>query len=464
SNQVSYVNAVVTATRADETSPLYVSGWIPNMDMDGGSVVLLLNIKVNAGPSEGKPYGDFHLSFAFFPDMDTAISNGTVNESAAVGKGELFTVQSGTDVGFNFIMQKSGSSLTHELGGGGGGGPSISPQQAAAAMFQETASVLTSTDGATGTAITQRTITGLPNTLKQQLKTFASEMFKAYGLAYNNDNVLVGKSNELSGVATTNNKQCLSRNNFNEAVWRYGLYDAASGAEVQLNSGFPFRYSSSNDGHNDAFGYVGYWGLWTEDQNANLDGKVITKQTFDNGNPSQDTYTLHVKPGRLVKKTVQTLALTELGDTSFDYNDMSSNYRVKYKFGGTADAGFYQVASVTYGGNGGPTETPLCGDSADAASCAAYKVMPQQYQTDIFMYSQQLGGGVRWKLGADKIIFYKEEYVSELDNALDLVCYNQCPHADLTPSSTWDQAYTQAVDWSSFPATVNPVLYTFPKT
>jgi len=461
---VSYINAIVSASRASDTAPLQVKAWIPEMDMDGGNVVLLINIEVTAGPSEEKPYGDFHMSFAFFPSMDAAVTNGTVNESAAMGKGELYTIESGSNVGFNFIMQKSGDSLGHDLGQDG---PEIPQNAIAGISIQEKVAVLTSADGNSGSGVTQRTINGLPPELKEQLKTFAEDMFKAYGVVYNDNNVLVGKSDDVTTVSSTDTKQCLSRDNFYEAVWRYGVYDANSGAEVKLNSGFPFRYSSNNNGSKDAFGYVGYWGLWTQDRDADLDGKTVSKQSFsDNGQTAEENFTLHVKPGRLIKKTVQTLEVANLGDTQFDYNSSEGgNFRAKFKFAGTESAGFYKTAQVSYQGEGGPSETPTaCTDNANAGTCASSLIEPMPGQPEIFMYSQQLGGGVRWKSGADKIIFYKEEYVSELASDLNLVCYNQCPRTDITPQMQYFDAYSQAINWNSLPATVSPITYSFPKT
>ena len=455
---VSYVNAVVTASRASDTAPLQIKAWVPDMEMDGGTGPLLLHITVNSGPTDAKPYGDFHLSFAFFESMEAAVTNGTVNESAALGKGELYTTTSGSDVGFDFIMEKSAASMMRDGGGGGGGGGGLPAGALDNAKSRETAAVLTSTDGLTGSAITQRTVSGLSDSIKTTLKGMMADMFKAYGIAYNANNVLVGKSDELSSVATTNQKACLSRDHFNEAVWRYGVYDFNTGAEVSLNSGFPFRYSSNNDGQLDSFGQVGYWGLWTQNPNVDLDGKSVTKQNFDgHGGTDSHSYTLHIKPGRLVKKTVETLPVAELGDTMFDYNDNTgTNYRAKYDPAGASGPGFYKVASVNFSGGNGPTETP-CTDN-----CGTLKISPMMGQNDLFLYSQQLGGGVRYQQNASSITFYREEYVTEIPSDLNLVCYNQCPTTSVTHLTTWDAAYTQGIVWGGTP-TAHPITYTFPK-
>lgn len=462
-NTVSYVNAVITATRASETSPLEVKGWVPGMDMNGGSAALLLHITIYSGPTNAKPYGDFHLSIAFFESMEAAITNGTVNESAAMGKGELYTKTSGTDVGFDFIMQESAADLMN--GGGGGGGGGITQEIPASAKSQETAAVLTSTDGSTGTAITQKTVVGLSDAVKNTLKGMMSDLFKAYGIAYNASNVLVGKSDELSSVATTSQKACLSRDHFKEAVWHYGVYDFATGAEVSLNSGFPFRYSSNNDGQLDSFGQVGYWGLWTQNNNVNLDGKSVTKQSFDgHGGADSHSYTLHIKPGRLVKKTVETLNVADLGDTLFDYNDNTSgNYRAKYNASGSNGAGFYKVSKVDYSSGNGPKDTS-CG-TTDGGVCGNLNVTPMMGQNDIFFYSQQLGGGVRWKNGASQITFYKEEYVSDLASSqLQLLCYNQCPKTDVSSTVTnYNDAFNEGIIWGAGSPTVTPIYYTFSK-
>lgn len=471
SNATTYVRAIVNASRATSTSPLQIKAWLPEMPMgpQGDTMTLLLNIIISSGATEEKPYGDFHMSFGFFPSVDSAsASDGSVDLDAAVGRGELYTIESGTNVGFNFYMENSAA---NEMGGPGDGPSELADLQdeLSTAKLTETAAVLTSPTGDTGAAITQSTLSGIDEATKDLLKTYMSDLFTAFGIAYNDDNVLVGKASEISEVAGTDDKQCLSRNNFTEAVWRYGVYDSADGSEVELNSGFPFRYDSDDDGEEDAFGHAGYWGVWTEDQNADLNGATITRQTFgpDSDNSAASTYTVTQVDGRLIKKTVETIAVSELVGTQFEYWDNGQSYTVEYfNFTGTSDDGFYMTAAVSHGDGGPSSSATECGTTRTLSGCAEDRVTPySDFENSINLMSRELGGSVRWQLGASVITFFREEFVSSanLDSALDLVCYNQCPKAGLTPDSIlfYSDAFDQAFGGTS---TVEPYSYGFSLT
>lgn len=468
-NVTTYVQAIVNASRATSTSPLQVKMWIPEMPQgdSGETMALLANIIVSSGPTDSKPYGDFHMSFGFFPSMEEAIDNtGHVNMNAAVGRGELYTTESGSNVGFDFYMENS---LQNEMGGPGHGPGGLEgiQDQIASAKITSTAAVLTSVDGTTGTGITQSTISGLDSNAHDTLKNVMAELFQAWGLAYNSNNVLVGKASELSEVAGTDAKQCLSRNEFREAVWRYGVYNAADGSEKTLNSGFPFRYDSDNDGTDDAFGHAGYWGVWAQ-KGDDMNGKTITRQSFgeDAQNADPQTYTVTQIDGRLMKKSVETLAVSSLGDTQFDYWDQNGGSTAKFfEFGGGDNAGFYRTGTVQNGENGSQVTPTTCGASATptAEICAGDKIYPiWNYDESLNLYSRELGGSVRWKTGADVITFFREEYVDsgKLADDLDLLCYNQCPKAGLTADDAlyFMNAYDQPFTGSS---TVSPISYGF---
>lgn len=467
-NATTYVRAIVNASRASDTSPLQIKAWLPEMPMgpSGETMALLLNIIVSSGATDEKPYGDFHMSFGFFASMDEASTeSGEIDMDAAIGRGELYTVESGANVGFNFYMENS---LGNEIGGPGGGPGGLEDIQdeLSAAQITEVAAVLTSADGGTGSGITQSTISGLSEESKDILKSVMSELFNAYGIAYNSSNVLVGKASELDEVAGSDTTQCLSRDDFRESVWRYGVYDATSGAEVELNSGFPFRYDSDDDGDDDAFGHAGYWGLWTEDHDADLNGATITRQRFgaDGDNAEPETYTVTQINGRLTKKTVETIGVADVIGTQFEYWQNGDSYLVEYfDFAGTDNDGFYKTAEVHNDDNGSVNSDTTCGETRTAEACASDAVEPySEFESSVNLSSRALGGSVRWQVGADVITFFREEYVSSANllSALDLVCYNQCPKSDFSAdeANSYNNAYDQAFGMSS---TVTPYSYEF---
>ena len=90
----------------------------------------------------------------------------------------------------------------------------------------------------------------------------------AYDIAFSDDHFLRSDGTESA---------CFDRNSFDETAWRYGLYDATTGARVSPQSGFPVTLTESGM---DYYGWVGYWGVWFPEELDLESGTTVYKQTF----------------------------------------------------------------------------------------------------------------------------------------------------------------------------------------
>ncbi len=287
-NTVSYMEVVVDAVRETPTSPLVVSVWMPEMgESDDEEQAIRFKAVISEGASDTNPFGSFTFNFDFFDNFDDNNQN---------GGGEVRTIDVDGSIGFTLYESSTRGAET----------------------FTQSASVIMSSDKSTGRAITavDRGIYG----------------GDAFALAYNASNVLVQSDSSIDDLPYKNGDNtgtCLSRTSFNEAVWRYDLYDQDSGDRIEINSGFSFKYDSDSDDTADAYGYIGYHGLWTEQEGALANGDTIE---VDVEGTATD-YTLITAPGRLIKNTVETLALSNARGISFYLRDgdaASNSYDPKF--------------------------------------------------------------------------------------------------------------------------------------
>jgi hypothetical protein len=100
---------------------------------------------------------------------------------------------------------------------------------------------------------------------------------------------------------------CYNRDKKWANVYRYGLYDNATGAEVKISGTFNFEYT--NSATETKRGSVGYWGAWLEGTDSDYptsgtDVSII--QSNDNGT----TMKLKASPGRLVKISKKDVTIT----------------------------------------------------------------------------------------------------------------------------------------------------------
>jgi len=411
----SYVEVIADATRSSSSSPMEVKIWIPEMEMgDGGSdnsALIKAKVTVSEAPSDSKPFGDFRMAF----DMSM---NGT-----SIGGGDLASQVSGSQTGFTFYEGQ-------DFGDG---------------SAMRSASLLGNADGTTGVAMTH-----------SEHSFGMMEQRGTFGLSFNADNVLGRKGETAAAIQSQpeGTGACLSRTEFDEAVWRYNLYNQATGERVTLNSGFPFKYTAEGE---ERFGYVGYWGVWAEGGDGLADGTEITKQTFgEGGATATDTYTVTTTPGKLIKYTANKAQLTELAGVQFHYwdeylaDEEYDQWVVEY-----IDGAFKYVGGITWSGMGPPEIDTFAPEDVEAIELDAGE--------SLHLWSQQLGGSVVFRGGEEFIVYNTEEVLSsipaELDG-VDLVCYDRCTKSGLNSGdlAAWDGPYTSPF-MESMGGSLTPVTY-----
>ena len=425
SNAVSYMEVVVNSVRQTPTSPLVISVWMPEMgEEDGGEQAIKFKAVISEGATDTNPFGSFTFNFDFFDNFTDNNQN---------GGGEVRTVDIAGSIGFTLFESSTRDSET----------------------FTQNASVVMSSDKTTGRAVTS-----------VDRGAFGGD---AFALAYNASNVLVQTDNSIAGLPYNvgdNSGTCLSRTSFNEAVWRYDLYDVDSGDRVEINSGFPFQYDSNSDSQVDAYGFIGYYGMWTEEEGALSNGDTIVA---DN-NGTDVNYTVVSAPGRLIKNTVESLSLTNARGITFylwdddlfsnNYNQWIVNYLTVADDGVGAD-GFYKVGGQSWSENG-PTVDNL---SPSLITLSSNEILN--------MYSNQLGGNIQYVQGDDEITFFEQSYVNGSETgsgqllnsgSVTLVCYERCPIGTLSASDL------QNFDGANSPYSTNAntladaISYTFSTT
>ena len=435
---------VVASTRVDNNSSQFVRIWAPSGDNGGGKgpqTEIRAEVEISEGVSATNPFGKFTLNFAAIAAADWT---DTMDSTRSVTKGQV--LESGTLKTVDAINGKIGFTMYQ--------GSSLFGQE-------RQVSVVTDTDQSTGVALTggsEMDYSTMPPTATS----------KAFAVAFNPANILVLRDaavadlpsvvsiSEGGTVGSSQPAACLSRTEFHRNVWRYNLYNAADGSRVALNSGFPFQWDSDANGSNDSFGYVSYWGIWSEKEpTAGWNGATIAKEQYGQSGATQ-SYTVVESPGKLIKSEKSSIALTQLDGETFNYWDNSNGmqYRVEYDIGtgtgggtvstgstGGTTAGFYKTHELVFNPNSPPTETAL----------TPPVLIDTSVQQWLGMYSQTLGGQVNYNSMTDpnNITFFKESNVDGNDAAfssastVDFDCFTRC----LKPGLTATQ-YENVNNWS----------------
>ncbi|MBB3169061.1 hypothetical protein [Simiduia aestuariiviva] len=416
-----FINAVVNATREDDTSPLIVEAWIKDVAGDGpeGAMSVKMRAVITEGASDDSPFGKFSFSWKM---VDTLV--GSANE---FGGGEILTVDA-LDGFTGFTLYEENSMGEGEF----------------AFSSEQMASVVMRNDMSDGVALTGY--------------SEASSFFtggNTFALSFDESNVLVQTAEDFDSLPYKSGEnsagECLSRENFDENVWRYDLFDADSGDRVTINSGFPIRYDSDDDGTFDRHGYVGYHGVWVDGGEGLASGTVVQRETFGDSNSAAQQYTVQSAPGRLVQFQMESLALADARGTDLMYWDDSANsagydqWVVRYLTVAEDSAdtdGFYKVAGMTFGGQ---DDTGVASSGPTREELNTPVALTAVNDWDVFnFWSNQLGGQVRYKAGATTLKFYKETVLTGAeadvfgDGDLSLVCLFDCPKGEITDSLLGD--------------------------
>jgi len=419
----------INSTRADNSSPQIVKIWVPgdaNVDepMDGQDI--LVEVTVDEGVSATRPFGSFVLNFVGV--VDASQLGGAAGSLVTTMTGTLQTVDnSGGQPQFQFInlAGNAANAMINDF-----------------TMTQKANVVLDDASSTGGVAHTS-SYEGFDQNMNDSIEVGAETRQTDFAIAFNTENFLRGKDDD--GVSGIDSYACTSRTSLKEHVWRYNLYHAADGMfngatvtggqRVELNSGFPFTYSGG-------FGYVGYWGVWTEDGGMLADSTAITKETFG-GSDAAENYTVNVSPGKLWRRTRVAssfanfvgMELNWWGDPSDPFCQSGcttqGDYRVTVQnetSPGSDDFKVMVTNPVTWEENG-----PQLG----AALSPAVDVTPVNTWDQLWMNSDALGGSVVVK--TTEVVFFKEEMVSPSEtslNGLNLTCFERCPRGDIASTAS----------------------------
>jgi hypothetical protein len=418
SNQPAYTKAIITSERENDTSPLIVSAWLPEMtggDDEGGEQAIKFKAVISGGASDGDPFGQFTFNYGFYED---------ISYDNALGGGEVKTIDVDNKIGFTFFQDEDD--------------------------FSQSASVVMNSDRSEGIALTSQSY---------------QQGSAAFALAFNDNNMLLQKGQTYDELGFNNDNQvglCFSRSDIMETVHRYDLYSATTGEMVELNSGFSFKYDSNSDSDNDSYGHIGYWGVWTEGDQELSSGTVITLETHGNGEQAAEaeTYTVVSAPGKLVKKSLETLNLSEASGINFSYWSETAHQQgynawvVRYKTvagDSVGSDGFYITHGQRWGENG------------EEQVAVTEELVSLEDNEILHLYSNQLGGQVRYKQGNSNFSFFKESFMTGSENATGelfaansatLHCFDRCPIGELESSDleTWDGPF------STNPSTINDAI------
>ncbi|RJQ43300.1 MAG: hypothetical protein C4538_12375 [Nitrospiraceae bacterium] len=394
----------VNSSRLDDNSPHIVKVWMHEAaEHDMPAKVIYVKTTITEGKSETNPYGIFTINFKSYPVIE-----GVVNTSTLLFKGYLKTE---TDTGSDQVL------LKFVCEGDEGG------------TFSEKVVLNRAADGSGGSGSTEMSDDWEGDTY--------------YDIAFNTTHFLRDDGDT---------PMCFSREEFEETAWDYGLYDS-NGARVNRNSGFSIKKGN-------AYGWIGYYGLWLPEDASVNDGDTVYKVSYSQSGETATPYTVVKKGGRLKKHTRNTTTLGNIKNIPLDWWNNGSNQRVKWD--GSQFVVFAEMNQDNYMWEN-IEETPL------DLSALTYG--------DLNFWSQSLGGQVRvtlpnclWIEGtfscgdpdsSTPVIYFKEDVVFPGDTVpSSLRCYDNCPQYTAEAGGVVPSAPTYPPDFDPSDGTTS-YTYTF---
>jgi hypothetical protein len=331
-----YMTGIVTATRADDASPLIGKVWFLENAMNGpgggtSTGIIYAKLSATSAPTASEPYGHFHTDFCGLPTGQSVCATGGRFYGYAEGNGaQVSAFQDGDQqvhVTLSGTVDSGQGRVQFAQGSGGSSGDW---------KFAFDANYFRRADNSGGT-----------------------------------------------------NDQCFSRDSrqADRTAWSYGVY-GADGSRLQRNSGFPIKTAAGG------MGYVGYWGLWLPNGVTLNDGATVTRFSYNNNQTASGTYTLVKKDGRLKKLDLHTAKLGAIVNVPFylwvsqpfqDSNSNNwttgSNLEVKW------DGSLFVITGYT--NNGSIVPHPDC---ATQSGCPDITGAALQTFWNVSGWSQSLGG------------------------------------------------------------------------
>lgn len=427
-----YNSWVIESSRTDNASPQHVKIWIPGEsggnDPRSGQDILV-EVTTSEAVSDSKPFGSFTLNFKGV--VDAGNFGGSAGSEMEVMRGTLKTVANNEGLPQFSFVSADGDAI-----------PGVSGLDFAAEQSANV--ILNDATGSSGVALTHRseTYSDMGNTVTDTA---------TYAIAFDSGHLLRGKDTNADNIADATS--CKSRSSFDTQVWRYNLYHAVDGTfngkavtggqRVVLNSGFPFTYDSDSNGSSDAYGFVGYHGVWSQAGNL-ADGTVINK--FDYNSNATSQHTVHVSAGKLMRRTAHNELLSSFQGDDFQYWGQHPTLNMFGQWVVTVDSNndFQITASMSFGNSGPQFSTTIDDDNnpgtAEVPVAASLTLGNNQ---NLWLWSDALGGNVVY-LQDDAVAamnrtvtFYAQEVVSPSDSLfasgnVTLHCYDRCLKGGLT--------------------------------
>ena len=379
-NAPSYTTATVNSARTSNTDPMRARIWVDQSE-PGGAATIFVNLSATEASSATDPFGVFRIDYC------------------GRGEGQPGCMMNG------YLEALAGGVSYFEIENGGGGGPQTKALRL----------TLSGSDGGAGAMSFQE-----------------SGNSSSFSFAYNADYFLRG-----TGGGTN---QCFSRDAADPAtgmsVWRYGLYDEATGAREERRSGFPIEFTSGGHTYN---GHMGYYGLWLPPDAQAASGATVTRVQYnDAAPPTRTDYTLVKAEGRLTKYTKQTRSLASMDKIRLQtFVDNVSGFFAgatpfrQYEMYWDNAAGNFKVTAMMDCNNGPCQPTTL--DTEQAVSPAFFAP-----RGGLRGWSQSLGGelfvplasgGAPVDAAALQVAYRTQELVYPADMPAALHCLRDCPTA-----------------------------------
>lgn len=391
----------VNSSRADNTSPHIIKVWMhEEASGDEPAKTIYVKVTITEGKSSTNPYGIFTMNFDAYPEAG----------GDRMFRGYLKTEKDATtsEVLLKFVVSGDFGNST----------------------FREKITLNRAINGERGSGTTY-----MSDTWGGESKT------GQFDIAFDTSNF---RRKDVS----TSQDMCFSRTTFDETVWRYGLY-SSNGNRVERNSGFNIKKG-------DAYGWIGYYGIWFPQSVTINDGDEVSKVTFGQGGETLVSYTVLKKGGKLKKHTKKETTLGNIKGIPLDGWEQTGNYRAKWT--GTQFVKFATQNQTTY----------MWEDITEVALD-----LSNLNFGELNFWSQSLGGQVRVKLincifdqgtgkftcdaptNATPVAYFVEEVVFPGDTVPStLRCYDNCPEYNATSGVT-------SSGWGGDPNNPTAYNYTF---
>lgn len=379
-----YMTATVNAGRASNTAPMISKIWL-TQEEEGHVTTIDVHVSATQAPSTANPYGAFRLDYCG-------------KRADTTGACRMNGYLEGSDTGIRYFETE-----TRDDGNG--------------LETRSTALRLNASGTTSGTG-------------RMQIDDGNGSF--AFDFAYN-----ASLYRRFDG----NDDQCFSRDandpDTGFSVWRYGLYDATSGARITRNSGFPIEYVNNGTTYH---GYLGYYGLQlpTEAMNLMSSGATVQKAEYGgNAAPTKTDFTVVKSGGKLLKFERRERKLNQIDGIKFSTfvgSEGSGLFagaqpNTQYEMAWDNPSGKFKVSGRMNCGNNGCQNEPLQ---------QVQEVDPQFWQNrgGVQGFSQSLGGevfialqGVTFPVDASAVnVVYRTQdlvYPSQLPD--QLFCLRDCP-------------------------------------